>query len=139
MLKKIQIEKSEAIWRDRKRWCGMPLSFTQYELFEDCLVLKAGFFSTLTDEVMLYRIMDLRLLRRLGQKIFGVGTVILICEDKSHPTMELKNIKQPEAVWKLLGREIERQRVKRGIASREFLGGFGENHCGCDHDFETLQ
>ena len=127
MAKKISIVKEEPIWKDRKRILGLPISFTRYAVYEDRLILKVGFFNTITDVTLLYRIMDLRLSRKLGQKIFGVGTVILMSADKSHPTLELKNIKQSDKVRRLLSQQIDSQRVKRGMTSREFLGGL-------DHD-----
>ena len=34
----------EYIWKDRKRFLGMPLSFTRYALSEDRLFLSVGFF-----------------------------------------------------------------------------------------------
>ena len=33
------------IWKDRKRFLGMPLSFTRYRLSEDRLFLSVGLFS----------------------------------------------------------------------------------------------
>jgi len=134
MSKKIKIEKEEVIWEDRKRRFGMPLSFTRYKLLKDRLILKIGFFNTTTDETMLYRIMDIKLSRKLGQKIFGVGTVILMSADKSHPTLELKNIKQSDQVRKLIGQHIECERNTRGMTSGEFLGGMGRGHHDhCNH------
>ncbi|MDR1735827.1 MAG: PH domain-containing protein, partial [Oscillospiraceae bacterium] len=62
------------------------------------------------------------LVRTLGQKILGVGTVTLISTDKSHGELELKNIKHPDDVRRFLSQQIETQRTKRGISSREFLG-----------------
>ena len=35
----------ESLWKDRKRYLGMPLSFTRYALSEDRLFLSVGFFS----------------------------------------------------------------------------------------------
>ena len=49
----------EYIWKDRKRFLGMPLSFTRYALSEDRLFLSVGFFSIKDEEVLLYRIRDI--------------------------------------------------------------------------------
>ena len=35
----------ETIWKDRKRFLGMPLSFTRYSLSEDRLFLQKGLFN----------------------------------------------------------------------------------------------
>ena len=37
------------LWRDRKRYLGMPLSFTRYMLSEDRLFLSRGFLSIQDD------------------------------------------------------------------------------------------
>ncbi len=122
MSKKLSVEPSELLWKDRRRRLGLPLSFTKYEIYEDKLVLRKGFLKTTVDETMIYRIMDIKLVRTLGQKMFGVGSVILMSSDKSHPQLELKSIKQSETVRNFLSELVDKQRTARGISSRELLG-----------------
>ncbi|MCL2813211.1 MAG: PH domain-containing protein [Oscillospiraceae bacterium] len=81
----------------------------------------------MTDEIMIYRIMDIQLKRKFGQKIFGVGTVTLVSTDKTHPTLELKNIKRSDEVRRFLSKLIQKQRMARGISGREFLGGIHDD------------
>jgi len=123
MAKKLIIEKDEILWKDRKRYLGMPISFTRYEVTTDRLIVRHGFFKTHTEEVLIYRIMDIHLVRGLGQKICGVGTVTLLSTDKSTPTIELKNIKRSDQVRRFLSKLIEDQRVAKGVGKSEFLGG----------------
>ncbi len=122
MAKKLTVEESELLWKDRRRRLGLPLSFTKYEIYEDKLVLRKGFFKTTVDETMIYRIMDIKLVRTLGQKLFGVGSVVLMSSDKSHPQLELKSVKQSETVRSFLSELVDKQRTARGISSRELLG-----------------
>ena len=63
--------KIEYIWKDRKRYLGLPLSFTRYALSEDRLFLSVGFFSIKDDEVLLYRVRDIDTRRSLWQRLFG--------------------------------------------------------------------
>ena len=42
----------EYLWKDRKRYFGLPLSFTRYSLSEDRLFLSVGCFSIKDDEVL---------------------------------------------------------------------------------------
>jgi uncharacterized membrane protein YdbT with pleckstrin-like domain len=128
MAEKLIVEEEKILWKDRRRRLGLPLSFTRYEAYEDNLTLRRGFFNTVTDEILIYRIMDIQLKRSLWQKMFGVGTITLMSTDKSHPTLELKNIRQPENVRRFLSKLIENERTKKGITSREFLD---------DDDFEA--
>ena len=123
MAQKLVIEKDEILWKDRKRYLGMPISFTRYEVTADRLIKRHGFFKTTTDELLIYRIMDIRLVRGLWQKIFGVGTVTLLSTDKSTPSLDLKNIKKSDDVRRFLSKLIEEQRVAKGVSKNEFLGG----------------
>jgi uncharacterized membrane protein YdbT with pleckstrin-like domain len=99
----------------------MPISFTRYEVDETRFTSRIGFFSTVTNETLLYRIMDLKLSRTLGQKIFGVGTITLFTADKSHSTFELKNIKKAEKVYVAILATLLRRNVRnagsRGVNS----------------------
>ena len=128
MPKHLAVEEKEILWKDRKRILGMPISFTCYKVNEERLTIKKGLLHTETDEILLYRIMDIKLVRKLGQKIFGVGTITLYSSDKSCPKLDLKNIKHSDKVRRFLGNLIEKQREARRIAGREYLsGGFSEN------------
>ena len=84
------VSKIVEIWHDRKRILGMPISFTRYALSEDRLFLKRGFLNVKHDEIVLYRVRDLRVSVSLWQRIFGVGTVTVVSTDKSIPELELK-------------------------------------------------
>ncbi|MDL2258554.1 PH domain-containing protein [Eubacteriales bacterium OttesenSCG-928-K08] len=112
----------QPLWKDRKRILGMPISFTRYEVTSDRLILKKGFFRTETNELLLYRILDIKLVRTLSQKIFGVGTIILYSADQSHNTLELQNIKKSDAVRKFLSKIVEQERNSKGITGREIYG-----------------
>jgi len=123
MAKKLKYTRPEIVWKDRRRYFGMPLSFTRYELTRERLIVRRGLFNTVTDEALVYRIMDIKLTRTLGQKLFGVGTIILYSTDKSDPTLLLKDIKRSDAVRQSLGELIQQQRAALGTYSSEFLGG----------------
>ena len=111
----------EYLWSDRKRWLGMPLSFTKYRLSEDRLFLERGLLSTRSDEILLYRIRDLSLRITLGQRIFGVGTVVIVSSDRSLPQLELKNIKYPREVKELIHQYVEQAKEKRRMKSMEIM------------------
>jgi len=123
MSKNLVFEKSEIIWKDRRRYFGLPLSFSRYEVTKDRLTTHEGFFRTVTNELMIFRIMDIKLVRTLGQKIFGVGTVIVMSSDKSCPELHLKSIKRSNEVRLFLSRLTEEERAAKGVSKSEFLGG----------------
>lgn len=111
----------EYIWKDRKRFLGLPLSFTRYALSEDRLFLSVGFFSIKDDEVLLYRVRDITTSRNLWQRLFGVGTVTVISSDKTQPTLVLKNIKNPVRVKELIHDNVEEMKLRRRVRVGEIM------------------
>ncbi len=109
------------IWTDRKRFLGMPLSFTRYAISEDRLFLSIGFLSIKDDEILLYRVRDITTKRTIWQRIFGVGTVTVVSSDKTKPVLELKNIKYPLEVKELLHENVEEMKRKRRVRVGEVM------------------
>ena len=108
-------------WTDRKRYMGMPLSFTRYALSQDRLFLSIGFFSVKDEEVLLYRVRDISARRTLWQRLFGVGTITVSSSDKSTPVVVLKNIKDPMAVKELIHENVEETKIKRRVRFGEMM------------------
>ena len=111
------------LWQDRKRHFGLPLSFTRYRLSEDRIFCVKGFLNIHEEEVLLYRVRDLELRLSLGQRIFGVGSVIVHSSDKTMPTLELKNVKIPREVKEMIFRQVEDCKERRRMRTMEFVGG----------------
>ena len=109
------------IWKDRKRYFGMPLSFTRYALSEDRLFLSVGFLNIKDDEVLLYRVRDIDTSRSLWQRLFGVGTVTVMSSDKTMPTLVLKNVKDPVMVKELLHQQVEEIKIRRRVRVGEIM------------------
>lgn len=111
------------IWRERKRNAlGLPWTFTKYALTDDRLFISKGLFTTVEDEVRLYRILDLSLSRTLTQKIFKIGTIHISSSDKTQGNFEIKNIKNPEKVKEQLSNLVEENREKKNVSNREYMG-----------------
>ena len=125
------------VWKDRKRYLGLPLSFTRYKLSEDRLFLSVGFLSIQDDEVLLYRVRDITTSRTLWQRLFGVGTVTVISSDKTMPTLVLKNVKNPIAVKELLHSSVEEMKLKRRVRISELTGTGEDGHDCCGPDDES--
>lgn len=122
---------TKIIWKDRKRFMGMKLSFTRFILAEKegswvKLFVSKGFFSTHEEEVNAYRIIDISLRRNFVNKIFGVGTVILTAKDATCPKVELKNVKRPFEVRDIITEIVEQERAKKRIRVSEFHSNDGD-------------
>ena len=110
------------LWKDRKRYFGMPISFTRYMLSEDRLFLSVGFLNIKDDEILLYRVRDIDTNRTLWQRLFGVGTITVMSSDKTMPTLELKNVKDPVFVKELLHKQVEEMKIQRRVRLGEIIG-----------------
>ena len=111
----------EYIWKDRKRYFGMPISFTRYAMSEDRLFTSVGFLNIKDDEILLYRVRDIDTSRNLWQRLFGVGTVVVMSSDKSMPNLVLKNIKDPVAVKELIHEQVEEMKLRRRVRVGEIM------------------
>ena len=120
------------LWKDRKRYFGMPISFTRYALSEDRLFVSEGFLNIRDDEVLLYRVRDIDTARSLWQRLFGVGTVTVMSSDKTMPNLVLKNVKDPVYVKELIHEQVEDMKIRRRVRFGEIMGeGLGD-----DDDFQ---
>ena len=120
------------LWNDRKRHLGLPLSFTKYRLTEDRIFCETGFLNLHEEEILLYRIRDLELKLSLGQRLFGVGSVLIHSSDKTNPSLELKNIKRPREVKEQIYRQVEACKEARRMRTMEFVSDDG-----CEHDLDS--
>ncbi len=126
----------EYLWKDRKRYFGLPLSFTRYSLSEDRLFSSVGFLNIRDDEVLLYRVRDIDTHRSLWQRLFGVGTVTVVSSDKTMPNLVLKNIKDPVFVKELIHRQVEECKIKRRVRFGEVMTTDSDDLDGMDDEME---
>ena len=126
----------EYIWKDRKRYLGMPLSFTRYAMSEDRLFISVGLLSIKDDEILLYRVRDIDTQRSLWQRLFGVGTVTVISSDKTMPNMVLKNVKDPVSVKELIHKQVEEMKIKRRVRFGEIMGASVDDTDELDDELE---
>ena len=136
---KDNLPEEEILWRDRKRTIfGLPWSFTVYEVTPETFIKRKGLFVTETDEIMLYRVLDIKMIRTLGQKLNGVGTIVLYSADQSSHTERIVSVKHPDKVRRFLSSQVEKIRNEKGLTGREMFGTAGTDmdHSECDHTDE---
>jgi len=109
------------LWSDKKRILGLPISFTTYSLSEDRLFIDKGLIKLQSDEILLYRVRDLSVSQTLGQRIFGVGSVIVQSSDKTSPVLEIKNIKNAFNVKEIIHENVEKMKIERRMHVGEIL------------------
>ena len=108
-------------WSDRKRYFGLPISFTKYSLSAERVFVSKGLIKTTYEQTMLYRVVDVKCSITLWQRFFGVGTVTILSNDKSAPEVVLSNIQNPLHVKEMVHHLVEAIRQQKDIKPTEFL------------------
>lgn len=116
------IDSEPILWADRKRYLGLPISFTRYSFDQNKFYIKTGFLNNVNNELLFYRVLDIQHKRSLFQKIFGVGTIVLVTADKTTPQLEIKNVKDSERVAKALSNIVEKERDEKRVLGKEMFG-----------------
>lgn len=93
----------------------MGTSCHRYELTDQRLLESTGVFFRRTDELELYRVVDLVIEEPLLQRFVGRGRVVLRTADRSTPTVVLNAIPNPRQVGALIRNLVERCRVAKGV------------------------
>lgn len=115
------MESIQLLWWDKKRYFGLPISFTWYSLSKERLFIETGVLARRHEQIMLYRVQDIKARITLWQRFFGVGTVTVFSNDKSMPALELKNVQDPLYVKEVIHRLVEAIRTEKDIKPNEFM------------------
>ena len=108
-------------WSDRSRILGMPITFTKYSMSDDRIFCEKGLLSVKFEEILLYRVRDISMKITLGQRIFGVGSILLQSSDKTAPVLEIKNVKHPRQVKEMIHQQVEQVKEQRRMRFGEVL------------------
>ena len=123
--RKGQVRGMEYVERKRWRFFGLPFSFTKYMVKEDMITVSEGFFKTVENDCYMYKVQDVTHSASLGEKLFGLGTVICYTGDTTHPQLLLQHIKNSKEIKEFILRESEEARIKRRTVNKLDIGSEG--------------
>ena len=109
----------EILWSDRKRYGGVPLGFVSYALTTDRLLITEGVLRVETRQVMLRYIRNITVRRGFGQRLLGVGDIILTTCDKKRIVLE--SVRNPLVVKELIHHQSEAQKRYRRMYRNDLL------------------
>lgn len=129
---------NKVLIKERKRWgfFGLPFTFTTYTITDKKLLINSGLLSSVEDEILLYRIIDLTLKKTLFQKMFGLGTIIINAQDKTTPVLEIKNIKRVRDFKETLSNQMESEKIRLRVRKGEIITD-GPNFDDYDDDYNN--
>jgi uncharacterized Zn finger protein (UPF0148 family) len=91
-----------------------------YELTTERLFIeKVGMISTKRDEIELYKIKDVTIKQGLKEKLGGFGDIEIQSSDKTHPTLTLKRIKDPNEIKEAIRRAVLDNKNNMNISYRQ--------------------
>ena len=114
-------ENIQTRWSDRSRIFGLPITFTKYSMSDDRIFCEKGLLNMKFEEILLYRVRDISMKITLGQRIFGVGSILLQSSDKTAPVLEIKNVKNPRQVKEMIHKQVEQVKEQRRMRFGEVL------------------
>ena len=109
---------------ERKRWTflGLPFTFTKYTVKEDVITINAGLLKSTENDCYMYKVQDVELTSTLGEKLFGLGTVICYTGDTTHPRLVLEHIKHARTLKDFILKNSEEARLKRRTVNMVDIG-----------------
>ena len=131
---KLEKNKIEYLWADRKRILGLPITFIRYRLNEDRLFFETGLMNTKVDEILLYCVRDISVTISFWQRLTGVGTVTVESSDKSMPILAMRDIRRPREVKELLHSQVEKAKIAYRVRYNEMMGDMGPHGTVIDMD-----
>lgn len=112
------------IYEERKRWVflGLPFTFTVYRIGEDMLTTDTGFLNKTEDDCFMYKVQDAKLTASLGERMFGLGTIICYTGDVTDQKLEIKHVKNAKAIKDYILKTSEEARIKRRSVNVQNIG-----------------
>ena len=102
-------------------WKGRPfLSIAEnYTITSERVRVLRGVLSREVENFELIRIQDLDFSQKLGERMLGIGDLVIRGHDPSHPELVLRNVRDPEQIYELLRRAWLEARQRHGLQFRE--------------------
>jgi uncharacterized membrane protein YdbT with pleckstrin-like domain len=102
-------------FEERKRllFFGLPWTFTKYIVQEETITIRKGLLTLEEDDTYMYKVQDVKMIRSLMERIFGLSTLICYTGDVTHPELKLIHIKNGAEIKKFISEASENERRKK--------------------------
>jgi hypothetical protein len=98
-------------------WFGTWVAWKSagYRLTSQRLFVRSGFISRKVQELELYRVTDVAFSQGVIQRLFGIGTVTVVANDPTTPSLAMPGIANPEIVKETIRTAYRRSRRAEGV------------------------
>ena len=103
----------EYIERKRLLFFGLPWTFTKYTIRDEMITINTGLLSTKENDCYMYKVQDVELSASLGERIFGMGTIICYTGDTTNPKLYREHVRNAKAIKDFILEASEEARMKR--------------------------
>ena len=94
---------------------------TRYRLTTQRLFVQTGLIAKKLEEVELFRVKDVTVSQRFLQRLFDVGSVVVLSTDDTTPRLELAGICNPIEVKEKIRNAFRTSRQREGMRMAEFI------------------
>ena len=101
-------------------WCYLANRCQVFELTSQRLRITKGVFNQTIDEIELYRVKDVLLVRKWWMRILGLGSLHLETSDRSLPSITISAIPDAINLRESLRKEVENVRDKKRVRELDF-------------------
>lgn len=118
-----EVAQTASEFEEKILWEGRPfLSLVEnYLITSERIKVTHGLLSRDIENFELVRIQDIDLSRNLGERMIGLGDILIKGQDPSDPELTLRNIKDPEQLYELLRRAWLAARKRHGLQFRDYV------------------
>jgi len=102
-------------------WEGRPfLSVSQYYAITDQRIhITEGMLGQVHQNIELVRVQDMDYKQSISERLFNLGDIIVSSHDPQSPSFVLRNIKDPEGVYKILRQAVRAARKDNKLTFQE--------------------
>ena len=94
---------------------ALDLYCTTWTIHQDNLIEKTGILNVSTEEVLLYRVKDIRLYEPLLYRLVGLSKLTIITSDYTNPSVVLYGIKNGEELIGIIRQLVANSRKIEGV------------------------
>ena len=94
---------------------ALNLYCTTWTIQQDNLIEKTGILNVNTEEVLLYRVKDIRLYEPLLYRLVGLSQLTIITSDYTNPSITLYGIKNGEKLMNIIRQLVANSRKVEGV------------------------